>query len=197
MNHEIKKTLGLFPLTSHVLPGGRMQLRVYEPRYLRLVRDSLRSQAGFGLCMLNPHGSKDTNQHIYPVGTLVRIVDFESLDDGCLGITIEGNQLFDIESIRTDSDGLRVGEVRLRKPLNRVDESDQDRELRSRLQEVFEAYPELAQLYPQKQLDDPVWVYHRWLEILPVQAEIKQNLLQDNYTQSVRTFLQELFEQNQ
>ena len=42
-------SLGLFPLTSTVLPGGRMQLRVYEPRYLRLVRESLREQTGFGL----------------------------------------------------------------------------------------------------------------------------------------------------
>lgn len=174
-----------------------MQLRVYEPRYVRMVRDALRAQQGFGLCMLNPHGCKENNKHIYPVGTLVRIVDFESLDDGCLGITIEGNQLFDIQSIRTESDGLRVGDVHLRQPINGVSESEQDQELRARLQEVFESYPELAQLYPQKQLNDPVWVYHRWLEILPLQADTKQNLLKDNYTQSVRNFLQDLFSQNQ
>ncbi len=174
-----------------------MQLRVYEPRYLRLVRDSLRAQQGFGLCMLNPNGSKEENKHIYPVGTLVRIIDFESLQDGCLGITIEGNQLFDIESIRTESDGLRIGEVQLRQPINGVHESEQDRELRSRLQEVFESYPEFAHLYPHKQLDDPLWVYHRWLEILPLQPDTKQDLLKDNYSQSVRVFLQELFEQNQ
>ena len=91
--------LGLFPLTSNVLPGGRMRLRIFEPRYLRMVKESLSQNSGFILCMLNPLGNIEKNEHIYKVGTHVHVVDFESLTDGMLGITIEGDSLVEISEI--------------------------------------------------------------------------------------------------
>lgn len=200
MSEQNTQTLGLFPLTSHILPGGRMQLRIFEPRYVRLVREALKAQSGFGLCMLNPEGCKDENTHILTTGTLVRIVDFESLSDGYLGITIEGDRIFDIQDIWTESDGLRKGTVSLRMPTAQQSGqgvNEQDSILIERLREVFEVYPEFAELYPEKQFDDPLWVYHRWLEILPLQPTTKQNLLRHDYTKDVQHFLHDLFAQNQ
>ncbi|RUO38845.1 peptidase S16 [Aliidiomarina shirensis] len=227
MSQNDVKKIGLFPLTAHILPGGRMQLRVFEPRYMRLVRESLRNQQGFGLCMLNPNGDLTTNQHIYSVGTLVKVIDFESLDDGYLGITIVGEQLFDIQSIVTEKDGLRVGEVVLRNPAITSSEhgatpstdttnngasttttisadnseaaavaSSDECELKRRLQEVFANYPEFASLYPEQNFDDANWVCNRWLEILPLQAETKQELLNQEDAPQLQAFLRQLFEEN-
>lgn len=195
--------LGLFPLTAHILPGGRMQLRVFEPRYMRLVRDSLRNQHGFGLCMLNPNGDLSRNEHIHSVGTLVKVIDFESLDDGYLGITIVGEQLFDIQSIETEKDGLRVGEVILRSlpdttAANAEDHvaSNDECELKRRLHEVFDNYPEFASLYPEQNFDDSFWVCNRWLEILPLQAETKQALLNESDAPQLQAYLRQLFEES-
>lgn len=197
------KELGLFPLTAHILPGGRMQLRVFEPRYMRLVRDSLRNQHGFGLCMLNPNGDLSRNEHIHTVGTLVKVIDFESLDDGYLGITIVGEQLFDIQNIKTESDGLRVGNVILRDMADSAASlgdthvaSNDECELKRRLQEVFDNYPEFARLYPEQKFDDSLWVCNRWLEILPLQAETKQALLNQNDAPQLQAYLRQLFEEN-
>lgn len=199
MNTKREATIGLFPLTSHILPGGRMQLRIFEPRYLRLIRESLKAEAGFGLCMLNSEGNKEANTHILPTGTLVTVVDFQSLSDGHLGITIEGQQIFDVQEVWTENDGLRKGHVIFREsPVSGVvDEiGEQDTLIMERLREVFENYPEFAALYPEKRCDEPMWAYHRWLEILPLHAEKKQALLQDNDPRALRHFLHELFVQD-
>lgn len=193
-------SLGLFPLTSTVLPGGRMQLRVYEPRYLRLVRESLREQSGFGLCMLNPNGDRDINTHVFKVGTLVRIIDFETLADGYLGITILGERLFEIDSIETESDGLRRGQVRFKSPAPAIPMTEAEvwaHELKQRLEEVFHNYPDIARLYPVQNFDDPTWVCNRWLEILPLPGEVKQNLLSENDFSQMLAYLAQLFAENE
>lgn len=186
--------IALFPLTSHVLPGGRLQLRIFEQRYIRMIKESLAEQKGFGVCMLNPKGREDNNSHILPIGTLVNVVDFESLQDGMLGITVAGEQLFEIDSMAADSDGLRVGQVVLREEWSPSSLSDEDILLRQRLQEVFEAYPELSQLYPEKRFDDEPWICQRWLEILPLEPQKKQELLASQHTQSVKEFIRQLVE---
>ena len=43
----------LFPLRSVLFPGGRMALRIFEQRYLDLVRSTLREQASFGVIHLH------------------------------------------------------------------------------------------------------------------------------------------------
>lgn len=191
-NHQT--SIALFPLTSHVLPGGRLQLRIFEQRYIRMVKEALSAQKGFGVCMLNPKGKLEDNTHILPIGTLVNIVDFESLPDGMLGITVAGEQLFEIQDISIAKDGLRTGEVTLREQWETSTVSDEDILLRQRLQEVFEAYPELSQMYPEKKFDDEPWICQRWLEILPLEPQKKQELLSSSHTQPVKAFIRQLVE---
>ncbi|RUO31677.1 peptidase S16 [Aliidiomarina sedimenti] len=187
-------SIALFPLTSHVLPGGRLQLRIFEQRYIRMIKEALSEQKGFGVCMLNPKGRSDNNSHILPIGTLVNIIDFESLPDGMLGITVAGEQLFEVGHIDTAKDGLRTANVTLREEWQATELSDEDILLRQRLQEVFEAYPELAELYPEKKLDDEPWICQRWLEILPLEPQKKQELLASHNTQPVKEFIRSLVE---
>ncbi|MGO4780230.1 LON peptidase substrate-binding domain-containing protein, partial [Lysobacter sp. 2RAB21] len=46
------ETLGLFPLHTVLLPGGSLGLRVFERRYLDLVRECGRQGRGFGVCLI-------------------------------------------------------------------------------------------------------------------------------------------------
>ena len=46
------ETLPLFPLHEVLLPGAAMDLRIFERRYLDLVRDCGRSASGFGVCLI-------------------------------------------------------------------------------------------------------------------------------------------------
>ena len=46
------ESLALFPLHTVLLPGAALGLRVFEPRYLDLVRDCGRNGRGFGVCLI-------------------------------------------------------------------------------------------------------------------------------------------------
>ncbi|HBF45693.1 MAG TPA: peptidase S16, partial [Shewanella frigidimarina] len=91
-----------------LLPQGYTQLRIFEPRYKRLVSESLKSGVGFGLCML-----ADDKKTILPMGTLTQIIDFETLEDGLLGISVQGQKTFIINNVSVDSDGLKRADVSL------------------------------------------------------------------------------------
>ncbi|RDV29395.1 peptidase S16 [Alteromonas aestuariivivens] len=169
--------LPLFPLSAHLLPGGRMALRIFEPRYVRMVKDSCANNTGFVLCMLNANGDKTSNEHIYPIGTYAQVVDFDLLDDGLLGIRVAGLYAVEVRNIRTEADGLRVGECRALEPWTCDITPEQLAPMDQRLKEIFDRYDELAAMYDNPAFDDPIWVIHRWLELLPVDAKQKQHFL--------------------
>lgn len=184
-------TLPLFPLSAHVLPQGRMALRIFEPRYVRMVKDACAAQTGFGICMLNANGDKTRNEHIHSVGTLVKVIDFDLLSDGLLGITVEGEKCFSIQHIDTEHDGLRLGQCTLL-PAWQVQPQTDASLIRQRLVDIFEKYPEIQALYPSPSFDNPIWVIYRWLELLPVSAEQKQHFIQQSDYVKTIDFLTQL-----
>lgn len=187
-------TLPLFPLSAHLLPGGRLPLRIFEPRYVRMVKDACANNTGFGICMLNARGSKELNTHIFPIGTYARVVDFDLLADGLLGITVEGERCFKILDIKTEKDELRVGECEWLSAWNLPPGEELFSPINERLVEIFEKYQDLKNLYDTPHFDDPIWVIYRWLELLPVNAEQKQQLLQNKDCVKALNFLTQLVE---
>lgn len=188
----------LFPLSGHVLPGGKMRLRIFEPRYLRMVKEACaQNPTGYiGMCMFNDAGNVNENTHIHPIGTLARVVDFESLPDGLLGITVAGERLFRVEHIETAADGLRVGAVQPFPNWPEQQLSSDDRMLAEQLQVVYERYPELGEQPSTAQLQCANWVAQRWLEIIPVNAQIKQALLSESNCAPALQYLGELIRAN-
>jgi hypothetical protein len=187
-------SLPLFPLSVHILPGGMMSLRIFEPRYIRMVKQACAEQTGFAICMYNSQGDKETNQHIYPLGTYVTIVDFDLLEDGILGITVKGHRCVRINSIHTDKDGLRVGQCEGQENWNCPLTLDSVTPMDQRLQELFHKYPEVNNLYPSPEFDNPIWIIYRWLELLPVNAHQKQAFLEQKDCHLALEFLSQLVE---
>lgn len=184
----------LFPLSAHLLPGGRMSLRIFEPRYVRMVKESCAADTGFGICMINAKGDKDKNQHLYPIGTFAKVIDFDLLSDGLLGITVEGDRCFKINSIATESDNLRLGTCQWIDAWPTQLPRDSIAPIDERLMEIFDKYPELKALYHDPKFNDPIWVIYRWLELLPVNPEQKQQFLQHKDCAEALDYLTELVE---
>ncbi|MFH1599041.1 MAG: LON peptidase substrate-binding domain-containing protein [Pseudomonadota bacterium] len=103
--------LPLFPLSTVLLPGGRVSLRIFEPRYLDLVKRCGRSGEGFGICLIL--AGREVGEAATPAahGTEAVIVDFSMTDDGLLGLTVEGRRRFHVERTRVRDDGLLLGDV--------------------------------------------------------------------------------------
>jgi len=162
--------LALFPLPSHILPGGKLPLRLFEPRHLQMLKESFLEDRGFGIVM-EETTSTGTCGRILPVGTRVKVTDFYTLNDGLLGVTV------------------------LVPNWPSADSDVSDNQLVSRLREVFAQYPELDELYPDKQFDDAAWLCQRWLEILPMPIYEKQMLIAKQNSEAARQFLRRLIAQ--
>ena len=155
-----------------------MQLRVFEPRYQRLVREA--QQRPFASALLNPYVHQQHPSRIFPVVTLVQIIDFCQLDDGLLGITIEGTQRLRICKRWQEADQLHVAETEPladwpSQPLTALQQP-----LVAALQQIYQQNPELAALYPTPQWQDGCWQAQRWLEVLTMPAQLKSQLLEAN-----------------
>ncbi|MFT6778050.1 MAG: Lon protease-like protein [Paraglaciecola sp.] len=184
----------LFPLSAHLLPGGRMSLRIFEPRYVRMVKEACASDTGFGICMVNAQGDKDKNEHIYPIGTFAKVIDFDLLDDGFLGVTVEGQRCFSILSVATESDDLKLGECHWMDEWSAQSVDYSISPIDKKLIEIFDYYPELQMLYQNPKFNDPIWVIYRWLELIPVNAEKKQQFLQQKDCVKALDYLAQLIE---
>jgi Lon protease-like protein len=171
-----------------------MSLRIFEPRYVRLVKEACAADTGFGICMVNAQGDRDRNEHIYPVGTYVKVIDFNLLDDGLLSVTVEGQRCFKILSVSTESDELRIGECQWLDEWTAQAVNHLISPIDERLKEIFDKYPELQVLHQNPKFNDPIWVIYRWLELLPVNAEQKQQFLQQKDCIKALDFLTQLVE---
>ena len=80
--------IGLFPLGLVLLPGERVPLHIFEPRYQELVGESLERGAPFGVVYADGDGLRQ-------VGTLATIREVaERFDDGRLNVIVEGGERF-------------------------------------------------------------------------------------------------------
>ena len=169
-----------------------MALRIFEPRYVRMVKEACAGNGYFVLCMLNSRGDQASNEHIFPIGTLCKIVDFDLLDDGLLGINVEGVCCVSVENIKTEADGLRIGDCTEQHDWSCVIEDEKISPLRIKLELIYDKYPEIARLYPELKFNDPMWVIYRWLELLPVDAANKQAFLGEKNCDNVLNYISEL-----
>lgn len=186
--------LPLFPLSSHILPQGRMALRIFEPRYVRMIKQACANDSGFVVCMLNSEGSKADNSHIFQLGTVCKVIDFDVLEDGLLGVTVEGLECVTVSQIAVEHDDLRVGSCEPVPKWTCETSIQEFHPIDERLKEIFERYPEVSSLYQSTPFDDPIWVINRWIELLPVGAEQKQHfLMQQDYINAFN-YLSQLIE---
>ena len=167
----------LFPLNSIVLPGGRIPLQLFEPRYIDMLTRCLKVDGGFVVVLLRDGTETSQFAPFHKVGTYVRIVDFQQLDNGLLGITVEGESKVAIARCWRAPDGLNFGEVELIPP--EVDPGVP--EVLSELPVVLRAllrHPVVKDLEMTVNFDDAREVGWRLTELLPLDKQEKQKLVE-------------------
>jgi Lon protease-like protein len=171
------QTIPLFPLGVVLFPDGPLPLRIFETRYVDMVRSCLRNDAPFGVVQIRTPAETGGSAQLYQQGTLARIVDFNPLPDGLLGITCRGSQRFQIIETQRQADGLLLGQVQLL-PADPVLALPPDYEHLARL--LRGVLPQLGSLYAaaDARYDDASWVSCRLAEILPLEPPLKQQLLE-------------------
>lgn len=168
----------IFPLRTVLFPGGQLPLRIFERRYLDMVSECSRSDSGFGVCFLTESGENDADARSTRIGTLARIVDWYTLEDGLLGLTAEGTTRFVLDKDRTNDSGLMMGEVSWlpEPPATEMPVAyDVLSQVLARFMEkASDHYPD----YTPELLQDACWVGYRLSELLPLGGVEKQHLLE-------------------
>lgn len=170
-------TIPLFPLNTVLFPAGRLALRIFEARYLDMVRDCMREARGFGVVLIREGVEAGGPAQTFDVGTLARIVDFDQLSDGLLGITALGERRFRILKHGVQQDGLRTASVEW---LDETPAASDVAGLESYRHLLTSLLPELGDLYAgvAPPLSDSAWVVARLFEILPLPLADKQQALE-------------------
>lgn len=170
--------LPLFPLNTVLFPGGPLSLRIFEPRYLDMVRDCARAGSGFGVCMIL-HG-RESGEASVPaaVGTVARIVDFYTTPDGLLGIRAEGCDRFHVDASRVRDNGLAHGSVRFWPPEPQVPLPAEFGLLGTILERLVDRPGSAFAKTTQDRYEDASWVGFRLAEALPLENRERQHLLQ-------------------
>lgn len=171
--------LPLFPLSLVLFPGGRLDLRIFEPRYLDLVRLCTRENRPFGVCAALPPADDPTGT-LTParIGTLARIVDFHTRADGLLGIRCRGEQRFRAGPLRVRDNGLLVTDPSLLdddiQALVRPEHSLLAQLLDNVLDQAGGEHADAERELRQR----AAWVGFRLAELLPLALAQRQTLLQ-------------------
>jgi len=105
----VKNNLPLFPLGLVALPGSIQSLQIFEPRYLKMIKECMSDNHGF-VIVLKINDASEFG--ISKKGTYVEIVDFNNLPNGLLGITVKAETKVSINNICKLEDGLHIANIR-------------------------------------------------------------------------------------
>ncbi|MEZ5802691.1 MAG: LON peptidase substrate-binding domain-containing protein [Rhizobiaceae bacterium] len=90
---DIPRTIPVFPLTGALLlPGGRLPLNIFEPRYLQMVDEALNDSRLIGMIQPRLDGSRraDDEPELCDVGCLGRLTSISETGDGRYLIMLHG-----------------------------------------------------------------------------------------------------------
>jgi hypothetical protein len=171
------QALPLFPLNTVLFPGGPLPLRIFETRYVDMVRHCMRERCPFGVVLIRAGAEVGAVADTAEMGTTAHIVDFNPMPDGLLGISCVGEQKFRVVRRWQQSDGLNVADIELLPQEPRLDLPGEFEHLGELLRKVL---PELGELYTATPMHpgDAAWVGYRLAEILPVSLSEKQQCLE-------------------
>ena len=181
--------IALFPLKSVLFPKGRLPLQIFEQRYIDLITQCLRNDEGFGVCLLRDGEEvvkPGARQQVHRVGTYAKVVDWDQLPNGLLGVTVEGLHKFNVQDCAYDQGKLLMATVRFcdtdyvgEAPL----EVSAQQEVLVDLVEQLVSHPVISKLGMAIAYHDLRELGWRLSELVPLSLERKQALLelQDPY----------------
>jgi len=105
---DLPAEIPIFPLTGVLLlPGGKLPLNIFEPRYLNMTSAALAGDRMIG--MIQPTGDNEGAQpEVYRTGCAGRLTSFSETEDGRYLITLSGYLRFDIRQELPLRDGFRT-----------------------------------------------------------------------------------------
>ena len=182
--------LPIFPLNTVLFPGGVLPLRIFEARYMDMVRRAMRDSTDFGIVLIRKgHEVGERGVDTEEVGCRARIDDWNMEQLGVLQIATTGTDRFTITGRHVEADGLLIADVEpveIEPALPLPEEAAACRTLLRRIVQRLEddlaptGDSEKSMPFPISKpylFDDSTWVGNRLAEVLPIPIAAKQKLM--------------------
>lgn len=184
MSAQTLSNLPIFPLGTVLFPESALPLRVFEARYMDMVRDCLQADTPFGVCLIVKGNEVGAAAEHEAVGCLAKIADWEMEQLGLLQIRARGAERFSINDRRVQSNGLIRADATLIPP-------DPEEPIEGKLGECAILLRRIVQDLVEKEpnalnrmIGEPYryesssWVSNRLCEFLPIPMSAKQKLME-------------------
>ena len=169
----------IFPLKSIVLPGGVFPLRIFERRYLDMITECIKNNTGFSIALVQKEDRNKYIDQVYDVASYVEIIDWNKLDDGILGISVEGKSLVKIIECNLNKDNLLVGKVEIIEPEKEFMIPQQYLLLSKFYKKIYPGIKDFIN-FKKERYADASWVGYRLTECLPLDLKTKASLISMN-----------------
>jgi len=176
----------LFPLNTVLFPGSILPLQIFEQRYLHLIKDCMKQQTGFVVVLISEGKEVGAAPQIYSTGCYVEIIDWESLENGLLGVTVKAKYRVHLSNSSVRDDGLLFAEAT--QQVSTLDDNPV-------LPDAYKALPEtliqlmnhpFAERYKNSvDFSNTADICYRLGELLPVSNKEKQLLLESETTEQM------------
>lgn len=176
-------TIPIFPLDAVLFPGGVLPLRVFEARYVDMVRDCVRDDSGFGVCRITAGSEVGEPAEHEAIGCMARIHSWDMEQPGMLQIWCRGETRFRVIDREIRPDGLIRANVTWLP-------DDEDAALPAEFEGCaqllrrvvadiveHEADPPRRLIAEPYDFDSLVWVSNRLAELLPLASRAKHSLM--------------------
>ena len=178
----------LFPLSSPLFPDSRMPLRIFEVRYLHMIKQCQKDNEPFGVVALRAGGEVQrpgVEESTHSVGCLAHLTEVVEVQPGLLMIDTTGGKRFHIQANERGALGLWHGKVQLLDEDIAVDIPPDLQPLADKLgsliadaqKQGMELQLPLTRPY---RLDECGWVANQWATLLNIDTAVKVDLLTED-----------------
>lgn len=198
--------LPLFPLHTVLFPGGILPLKVFETRYIDMVRECMKTGEPFGVVLIKSGQEVGGAAEPESVGCLAHITQWDMEDLGVLMLRTQGGERFRILETRVSPDERLEARVEMIPADIQAPVSDMHVACAKALKKVVEAIHAKGQNEQGKdyaspfasplQLDQSGWVANRWCEILPISLKARQKLMELEDAQSRLSVIYQYLQQH-
>lgn len=198
--------LPLFPLKTVLFPGGVLALKVFETRYMDMVRECMKNNAPFGVTLIKSGQEVGAPAEPENVGCLAHIISWDMPTLGMMMLRTRGGERFRILEKRILSDNRLEARIEMIAPDSAIPVDSIHVECAKTLKIVIDDIESKGRaefgtafdspFAPPVQFDSAAWVANRWCEILPIPLKARQKLLELDNAQSRLSIVHQYLQQH-
>src|SRR5210317_1063887 len=127
-SQDLPKQIPIFPLSNFIIfPKTTVPLNIFEPRYVKMIDDSMKNNKFVGMIQPKSLNNQDSNlPNLHQVGCLGKITSFKETNDGRYLIDLKGIIRFKIVKEIADNKPYRSCEINFEDYLNDLSEKKEN-----------------------------------------------------------------------